>query len=409
MDLFALAAKITLDTDNYEKGVRDARTSFSEFSAWTVAKGQIIADAIMEGGKAVASLGKAALDSYADFEQLVGGVETLFKDSSDAVIKNAENAYMTAGMSANEYMETVTNFSASLLQSLGGNTVAAAGIADMAITDMADNANKMGTSMGMIQNAYQGFAKANYTMLDNLKLGYGGTKQEMERLLEDAEKLTGVKFDINNFSDVVTAIHAIQTEIGITGTTAEEAMQTVEGSFNTVKSAWKNLITGLGRDEADVESLTDGFMSTLSIAIDNVLPVFDRFVDQLGIVLDKVVPYLAEKLPILLEKVMPLIIQVGTALAQGLMHGFIEVAKNIFDKNFRDSDGSISWKKIFIGQSTTDLMYPKSQTGGFRTGGARGGSGPIDITLELDGAVLARKQYKYNEAEQRRHGSSMTG
>ena len=173
----------------------------------------------------------AAVNSYAEYEQLAGGVETLFKDSSNKLMGYADQAYKTAGMSANEYMSTVTSFSASLLQSLEGDTEKAADYANQAVIDMSDNANKMGTSIEMIQNAYQGFAKQNYTMLDNLKLGYGGTKEEMERLLADAEKISGIKYDISSFGDVTQAIHVIQTELGITGTTAKEASSTIQGSF----------------------------------------------------------------------------------------------------------------------------------------------------------------------------------
>ncbi|NCC05945.1 MAG: phage tail protein, partial [Proteobacteria bacterium] len=169
-------------------------------------------------GAAAVKLGKEVISAYADYEQLVGGVDTLFGEASQSVQRYAENAFKTAGMSANEYMETVTGFSASLIQSLGGDTTKAAQVADMAITDMADNANKMGTDIASIQNAYQGFAKQNYTMLDNLKLGYGGTKSEMERLLADAEKISGIKYDLSSFSDLTEAIHVIQTEMGITGT-----------------------------------------------------------------------------------------------------------------------------------------------------------------------------------------------
>ena len=202
--------------------------------------------AIGTASTALVGLGKSAVSSYADLEQNVGGVETLFGDSADKVIKNAENAYKTAGMSANQYMETVTGFSASLLQSLGGDTDKAADVADMALTDMADNANKMGTSMESIQYAYQGFAKQNYTMLDNLKLGYGGTKEEMERLLSDAQKITGVKYDISNLSDVYNAIHVIQQNLGITGTTAKEAASTITGSVSSMKAAFDNLLNGSG-------------------------------------------------------------------------------------------------------------------------------------------------------------------
>ncbi len=191
-------------------------------------------------------LAKSALDSKASLEQNLGGVETLFKENAQTVIDNANKAYKTAGMSANAYMESVTSFSASLLQSVAGDTEKAANIADMAMVDMSDNANKMGTSMELIQNAYQGFAKQNYTMLDNLKLGYGGTKEEMQRLLEDAEKISGVKYDISNLSDVYNAIHVIQGELGITGTTAKEASSTISGSIDSAKAAFDNFLNGSG-------------------------------------------------------------------------------------------------------------------------------------------------------------------
>ena len=218
-------------------------------------------------------LGTASVNSYADLEQNVGGIETLFKGSADKVIKNAENAYKTAGMSANQYMETVTSFSASLLQSLGGDTEKAADVADMALTDMSDNANKMGTSMELIQNAYQGFAKQNYTMLDNLKLGYGGTQEEMQRLLKDAEKLTGVKYDINNLSDVYNAIHAIQENLGITGTTAKEASATISGSISSMKAAFDNFLNGSGT--------MDQLVETGITAIQNIVNAVGQLLPQL--------------------------------------------------------------------------------------------------------------------------------
>lgn len=226
--------------------------------------------------KAVLDFGRAAVDSYANFEQLAGGVETLFGDTAPTVMANAQRAFESAGLSANDYMETVTSFSASLLQSLGQDTVAASQYADMAITDMSDNANKMGTDMASIQNAYQGFAKQNYTMLDNLKLGYGGTRSEMERLLSDAEAISGVHFDINSYADVVEAIHVIQTEMGITGTTALEAATTISGSWGMLTASWGNLLTSIagGGDELDV-------------AIQNVF-------DSLGTYLGNLVPRIVE-------------------------------------------------------------------------------------------------------------------
>ncbi len=266
-----------------------------------------------------AAIAKNALEQYADYEQLAGGVETLFgaggqsleeyaesvgKTTQDAqkeydslmmaqetVLKNADNAYRTAGLSANEYMDTVTGFSAALIRSLGGDTEAAAEKADMAITDMADNANKMGSDISSIQNAYQGFAKQNYTMLDNLKLGYGGTKEEMQRLLDDATKLSGVEYDISSYADIVDAIHVVQTEMGITGTTAEEASETISGSVNAAKSAWKNLMTGLADENADLDGLIDNMADSVLTVVDNVLP---RVMET--------VPRIVEAVPKLIEK-----------------------------------------------------------------------------------------------------------
>lgn len=239
--------------------------------AGTVAK--TVGAGMAVAGTAVVAMGKSAVSAYADYEQLVGGVETLFKDSAKTVIENASKAYTTAGMSANEYMSTVTSFSASLLQSLGNDTVKASEKADMAITDMSDNANKMGTSMEMIQNAYQGFAKQNYTMLDNLKLGYGGTKEEMQRLLEEAEKISGIEYDISSYADIVDAIHVVQTEMGITGTTAKEASSTISGSIASTKSAWENLMTGLADSNANIPQLVGNVLSSGTTVLKNIIPV----------------------------------------------------------------------------------------------------------------------------------------
>lgn len=225
--------------DELKESGDEAEKSGSKFEKLgSVLKGVGVAmgAVVVAAGAAAVKLGKEVVAAYADYEQLVGGVDTLFKDSSAAVQSYAANAFKTAGMSANEYMETVTSFSASLIQSLGGDTAKAAKAADTAIIDMSDNANKMGTSISSIQDAYQGFAKQNYTMLDNLKLGYGGTKTEMERLLSDAEKLSGQKYDISNLNDVYAAIHVIQTEMGITGTTAKEATETISGSIAGIQS-----------------------------------------------------------------------------------------------------------------------------------------------------------------------------
>lgn len=282
---------------------------------------------------AVGVLGKKSLDAYASYEQLVGGVETLFKESSGIVQEYAENAYKTAGMSANAYMETVTNFSASLLQSYAGDTRAAAEQADMAITDMSDNANKMGTSIEMIKNAYQGFAKQNYTMLDNLKLGYGGTQQEMYRLMQDAEALGAVfnsEYSLDakghleaDFADIITAIHVVQEEMGIMGTTALEASTTIEGSLNTAKASWENLITGIADDNADLDTLISNFVESVSIAADNILPRIAQILNGAGSLIQQIAPIIAEQLPILIETVLPSLVSAGAQLIVGLISGII--------------------------------------------------------------------------------------
>ena len=259
------------------------------------------AAAITAAGVAGAvAMGKASIESYAEYEQLVGGVETLFGESQEKVVEYANNAYKTAGLSANEYMETVTSFSASLLQSLGGDTEKAADVADMAITDMADNANKMGTSMDAIQNAYQGFAKQNYTMLDNLKLGYGGTKTEMERLLKDAEKFSGVKYDISNLNDVYSAIHVVQEQMGITGTTAKEASKTISGSIDAMKSSWSNLLTGMTDDSANIDMLISNFVDSIFTALENILPRIEVFIGQFPTIISGILNKISEFLPQLL-------------------------------------------------------------------------------------------------------------
>lgn len=247
--------------------------------------GEAIKKAIVAAGIGTAL--KATLMEGADLQQSLGGIETLFKDSADKVIENAKNAYKTAGLSANDYMESVTSFSASLLQGLAGDTNKAADVADMALTDMSDNANKMGTSMELIQNAYQGFAKQNYTMLDNLKLGYGGTKTEMQRLLADATKLTGVKYDLDNLSDVYEAIHVIQEEMGITGTTALEASTTFTGSMASMKAALSNVLGNLSLGEDIKPALNDLIQTTGTFLFDNLFPMVGNIITGLvGYIVD---------------------------------------------------------------------------------------------------------------------------
>lgn len=270
-----------------------------------------LANAMKSVASGLVNIGKEAIKNYADYEQLIGGVETLFKESADVVEGYANNAYKTAGLSANEYMETITSFSASLLQSLDGDTAKVAEVGNMAVTDMADNANKMGTSMSMIQSAYQGFAKQNYTMLDNLKLGYGGTKTEMERLLADATKISGVKYDISSLNDVYQAIHVIQGELGITGTTAKEASTTISGSLNSMKSAWQNLLTGIADDNADFESLIGNFVESIMTFADNIVP-------RIEIVMDGLVDLILGMADTLLPKVLDIAVNLVQNLVSGI-------------------------------------------------------------------------------------------
>lgn len=278
-----------------------------------------MASAIKEATAALVDLGKQSIMGFAEQEQLIGGVDTLFKESSAQVQQYANDAYKTAGLSANQYMETVTSFSASLLQSLGGDTAAAAQKADQAITDMSDNANKLGTDMASIQDAYQGFAKQNYTMLDNLKLGYGGTKQEMERLLADAEKFSGIKYDISSYADIVDAIHVVQTEMGITGTTAKEASTTIQGSANAMKSAWSNLITGMSNENLNLDKLVQNVVDSVGTYADNLLPrlqtMLPRFAEGMTQLVNGLVPYVGPAMELLL----PSLVQGIGSLVSGIV------------------------------------------------------------------------------------------
>ena len=327
MNLLDLYVKIIMDTSGYSKGLDEASGKASSFASKlksglaTAAK--VGAAALTAAATGVAALTKASIDQYAQYEQLVGGVDTLFKTASDKVQQYAANAYKTAGMSANEYMNTVTSFSASLIKSLGGDTEKAAQKADQAITDMADNANKMGTSMEMIQNAYQGFAKQNYTMLDNLKLGYGGTKEEMQRLLKDAEKLSGIKYDISSYADIVDAIHVVQTEMGITGTTAKEAASTISGSLSMAKAAWKNLLTGVGDDTADLGTLIDNLVDSVSTAAGNIVPRIGKILSGMGEVVAQLAPIIAQELPELISTMLPALVSAGAQLLVGLVTGLV--------------------------------------------------------------------------------------
>ena len=323
-----------LDSSGVESGVSALGGKLSGVMG-TALKGTGVAIGAAVAG--VSALTKSSLDAYADFEQLTGGVETLFKTSADKVMQYADEAYKSAGLSANEYMETVTSFSASLLQGLGGDTDLAADVANQAIIDMSDNANKMGSDMASIQNAYQGFAKQNFTMLDNLKLGYGGTKEEMQRLLDDAEKLqkekfgVDVEYDMNNFADVIQAIHTVQEEMDIAGTTSKEAATTIQGSLGMMKGAWQNLVTGLGDENADLDSLIDNFIQSVITVGENIMPEVERILVGIGEMVATMLPQVIQMIPELINSVLPGIIESASGLVTTLCTAIVDNAPTLID------------------------------------------------------------------------------
>lgn len=354
MDVFDLFAKITLDSSEYEKGLKNAKSSASGLTglfgkvgsaASTVGKGifnvatnvaKVSVAATTAGATTISALTGLAINSYADYEQLVGGVETLYKTSADKVQQYAADAYKTAGLSANEYMNTATTFAAALVSSLGGDTEQAAELANTAIGDMSDNANKMGTDMESIQNAYNGFSKQNYTMLDNLKLGYGGTKQEMQRLLDDANKLNAAqgnytKYSIDSYADVVSAIHDVQNAMGITGTTSKEASTTIQGSVNATKSAWSNLVTGIADDNANFGQLISNFVDSATTAASNILPRIEVALNGAAKLIESLVPPIMAELPSLIETVLPQLAKSAVNIVQTLVTGISANAAQLID------------------------------------------------------------------------------
>jgi phage-related protein len=275
----------------------------------------------------IGAIVKSSASAYADYEQNIGGVETLFKDNADTIVKYASEAYKTAGISANDYMQNVTSFSASLLQGLGGDTAQAAEIANEAMVDMSDNANKFGTDISSIQNAYQGFAKQNYTMLDNLKLGYGGTQAEMARLINDSGVLgDSIKVDektVNSvsFDKMIEAIHKVQTDLDITGTTSKEAATTVSGSLGSVKAAWANLMAGMGDKNADLKNLIKEMVGTVKTFAKNILPVIKQALSGVTTLISELAPDIAAELPQLVSDLLPQLIEAGTQIFQALVKG----------------------------------------------------------------------------------------
>lgn len=333
MDILDLLARLRLDSSQYEEGLDDAENKAnglgSKLSGAFGTAAKVGAAGVAAAATAVGALTQQATGAFAEYQQLTGGVETLFGTSGDKVMEYADRAFKTAGLSANAYMETVTSFSASLLQSLGGDTDKAADVADRAIIDMSDNANKMGTSMESIQNAYQGFAKQNYTMLDNLKLGYGGTKEEMQRLLDDAGKLAGVEFDMKSYADIIEAIHVIQENMGITGTTAKEAGETISGSAGSVKAAWDNLVAGFANKDADLGKLIGDLVDSAEVALKNMLPAIEQAFIGIGTFVEKIAPVIVDKLPGLINSVLPPLMNAAMKMLDSIVSVLPSAAQEI--------------------------------------------------------------------------------
>ena len=366
MNLLDLAVKITCD--DQASGEVDKIGDGIKNKLGTAAK--VGGAAVAALGTATIAVGKTALDAYSNYEQLVGGIDTLFKSSSGKMQQYAANAYQTAGVSANRYMEISTSFAAALVSSLGGNTEAAADMANTAITDMSDNPNRMGTSLETVQEAYMSLSRGNYEMLDSLKLGYGGTKSELERLLSDAEQFSAAQgrvrdFSVDSYSDIVDAIHIVQSEMGITGTTAEEAATTIEGSVNMAKAAWDNWLAGLGNEDVDMGALTDQLVGSVVTAGENIIPRVGQIMTTLGQTVAEYAPNVGSYLSTALIDVMPEAVQgpMGDAFAGvGDVVGKLEGVFNDNLKPAADAANSVfsavgSGVETF-GNAVNDLVLP---------------------------------------------------
>lgn len=354
MNVFDLQATLSLDTSGYDKGLDDAADSAKKAGSniGSIFGGTLASNlatqginAIMSGTQAaigsITSLTQNAVDSYAQYEQLVGGVDKLYGDASERLQEYAENAYKTSGMSANQYMETATSFSAALINSLEGDVMEAADMTDVAMRAISDNVNTFGSSMESVTNAFQGFAKGNYTMLDNLKLGYGGTKSEMERLIADANEYREsigetADLSIDSFADIVQAVQSVQEAQNIAGTTNKEAMSTIEGSAMAVKGAWQNVITAIGRGEGLDEAL-DGLLNSLfggesgGGLIENMLPKFATALEGIGTLIERIAPIVSEKLPELIETLVPIFVGAISSLLISIANTLPSLISIVFD------------------------------------------------------------------------------
>lgn len=367
---FDLQARVSLDTSQYEKGLKEASADFSTFSDSVKDSfgklAKVSTAALGAAAAGVTALVKDSVASYGEYEQLVGGIETLFGQSADKVLENADKAFETAGMDVNKYMETSIQSAASLINALGGDTEKAADLMNMSIIDMSDNVNKMGTTMESVQNAYRGFSRGNFTMLDNLALGFSGTKEGMQELLDKAEQISGIKYDISSYSDIVEAIHVVQTEMGITGTTAEEAADTITGSIGSMKSAWKNLVIELAKPDGDVSKAFSRLGDNVGGVIENTLPKVENALSGVGDLIAAAAPQVTSGLKRLLPKVLPSLLKTATSLVTSVGSSVIqampelvsasgEMIKELF-KGFEKMDlGPFNWLKEDALTIVTDI------------------------------------------------------
>jgi hypothetical protein len=363
MDVFDLFAKLSLDTSEYEEKLGQAASDGRSFlqnaggALGTAAK--VTGAAVAASATAVAGLAAQAVNAYASYEQLAGGIETLFgtggmgleeyaasigKTANEAaeeyaslmqvqelVMNNADMAFKTAGMSANDYMDTAIQSAAAMINSLDGDTARAAELVDMSITDMADNANKMGTSMEALQNAYRGFSRGNFTMLDNLALGFSGTKEGMEELLAKAQELSGVEYNIDSYADIVEAIHVVQTEMGITGTTAKEASGTIQGSLSSLKASWENLVAGFANPDSDLGELINNFIQAGSTALDNLMPTIIDALSGIAEALPQVVGAIVDLLPTLISDTFPLLLESAIMIVNKLVEALPTILQALIE------------------------------------------------------------------------------
>lgn len=362
MNLFELSAKLSLDSSEYEQGINSAVQKSNTFG--DVLKANLLSDTIRMGlsalwealkrvSQAFIEIGKQAVEAYANYEQLAGGVKTLFGDSAQKVLNDANQAFKTAGMSMNEYMETSIQSAASLISSLGGDQAKAAEMMNMSITDMADNVNKMGTTMEGVQNAYRGFSRGNFTMLDNLALGFSGTKEGMQELLDKAREISGFKYDISSYADIVEAIHVVQTEMGITGTTAEEAATSIQGSLSMTKSAWQNLLVGIADENADFDVLVVNLIDSAKMAGKNLIPRIEQVIGGIGNGVEKLLPIILDNVPKVISRAAPGILNalknLGVIVFNSVQNLLTNTDWNALGKNIADGFKRIDWISVFAG------------------------------------------------------------